>query len=151
MKSDLTMEKSEHLDEGDACPEKCGGTLHYLKPVNCSCRISPPCSSCTDVKITCNYCGWEEEYTFESAPESAQKAPSTEWWRRKKGSHDFGNGKRIFDYDYDSSSGSTMVYTGRYEGDVTAADIIAVIGDGTFGHRGPFMDNGRFTYTKITD
>ena len=64
---------------------------------------------------------------------------------------DLGDGKRIFDCDYNSSSGSTMEYRGRYEGPVTAEDIIKLLGDGTFGHRGPRMINGSFTYTKITD
>jgi len=64
---------------------------------------------------------------------------------------DLGNGKRIFDYDYDSSSGSTMLYTGRYDGAVSAQDIITALGDGSFGHRGPVLSGGKFTYTKVTD
>ncbi len=68
-----------------------------------------------------------------------------------KRSIDLGNSKRIFDFNYDSSSGSTMVYKGRYEGNVSPQDIINALGDGTFGHRGPTMTNGYFTYTKITD
>jgi TPP-dependent indolepyruvate ferredoxin oxidoreductase alpha subunit len=64
---------------------------------------------------------------------------------------DLGNGKRLLNWDYDSSSGSTMVYRGQYEGPVTEQDIIDCLGDGTFGHRGPTLGNGRFTYTKITD
>lgn len=46
-----------------------------------------------------------------------------------------------------------MVITGQYEGDVTAAEIFAHFGDGTFGHRGPtlYKHTRRFTYTKITD
>ncbi|MDR3582522.1 MAG: hypothetical protein P4L67_04585 [Candidatus Pacebacteria bacterium] len=44
-----------------------------------------------------------------------------------------------------------MVYRGRYEGNVTAKDIIEALGDGSFGHRGPILRNGHFTYTKITD
>jgi len=66
-------------------------------------------------------------------------------------SHEFGDGKRIYDWDYDSSSGSTMVYKGKYKGDVTAEDILKFFGDGTFGHRGPSLHNGIFTYAKITD
>ena len=26
----------------------------------CSCHINPPCSACTDKKLTCPECGWEE-------------------------------------------------------------------------------------------
>jgi hypothetical protein len=79
-------------------------------------------------------------------PEAGEKEEDTEMKE-----HSFGNGKRIFDWDYDSSSWSTMLYTGRYEGDVTQQDIISYLGDGTFGHRGPIFNHGRFTYTKITD
>lgn len=65
--------------------------------------------------------------------------------------HTFPHGGRVFNINHDGSSGSTMVFTGQYEGEVTAADIFAYLGDGTFGHRGPSLGNGRFTYTKITD
>lgn len=73
----------------------------------------------------------------------------------KNPSKNLGNGKRIYDYDYDASSGSTMVYRGKYEGPVTAQDIIDALGDGTFGHRDLTLygnkERGAFTYTKITD
>jgi hypothetical protein len=70
---------------------------------------------------------------------------------------DLGNGKRIFDYDCNSESGSTQVWRGKYEGDVTKDDIIAAFGDGSWGHRGPVLypcqpgKPGVFTYTQITD
>lgn len=44
-----------------------------------------------------------------------------------------------------------MVWTGEYEGPVTAKEIIDYFGDGTFGHRGPYLFGNRFEYTKITD
>lgn len=136
------------IEEAGGCPEQCGGHLHYPKVEDCSCHISPPCAACTDVCLTCGFCGWREPLVPVRASETAVSTP---WWDRPKPSHDLGNGKRIFDYGYDSRSGSTMVYRGRYEGEVTAADIIALLGDGTFGHRGPALSNGHFAYTKITD
>jgi hypothetical protein len=135
------------VTEGGDCPTKCGGTLHYPKVQGCRCHISPPCSACVDNPLTCNTCGWEEE---RHAYEPISTEPVTPWVF-KKPSHDLGNGKRIFDYTYDSRSGSTMVFKGRYEGEVTPDDIIACLGSGTFGHRGPAMMNGHFTYTKVTD
>jgi hypothetical protein len=60
-------------------------------------------------------------------------------------------GGRIFNVNSDGRSGSTMVFTGSYEGPVTAAEIYKHLGDGTFGHRGPTLFGNRFTYTKITD
>lgn len=140
-----------HYEEGDKCPNHhCSGTLEFLPSKSCSCHISPPCSSCTDIPLTCSECKWtapiieNEESTRPVSPDISERY-------FKRPSEDLGNGKRIFDYDYDSSSGSTMVYSGRYEGPVTAKDILDYFGDGTFGHRGPSLHNGRFSYTKITD
>jgi len=65
--------------------------------------------------------------------------------------HVIGDGKRLFNVFYDSRSGSTMEYRGEIEGDVSASEILATLGDGTFGHRGPRIEGKRFTYTKITD
>jgi len=145
------------IEEGCNCPE-CGKGKMELPPVEgCSCHINPPCSACTNNRLTCNSCGWEElepEYT-PAVPSKEQKSYYEKWNREyeeaKKRGHTFPHGGRIFNVDYDSSSGSTMEFTGQYEGPVTAEDIFNKIGDGTFGHRGPIMANGRFSYTKITD
>ncbi len=135
--------------EGGKCAE-CDGLLAYPKVENCSCHISPPCHACADNRLTCPKCGWEEtpavrEEKFRSVGPGISEMFSTH------PSIELGNGKRIFDFDYNSSSGSTMEYVGRYKGDVTAQDIISALGDGTFGHRGPILSNGRFSYVKITD
>ena len=122
------------IEEDAACPEKCGGKLQYKHEGGCSCHISPPCSSCTDALLTCNCCGWEEERHYEP-PSNIKYEP----WVYKKPSADLGNGKRIFDYDYDSSSGSTMEWKGKYEGPVTADDIFKHFGTGSWGHRGPYL------------
>lgn len=147
----MSTEATPKIEEGGECPEAgCTGTLFFPPPENCSCHISPPCHSCTSVQLTCDECGWV-------CPPPVRE----ETWRHIGGgiaervvtrpSHEFGDGKRIYDWDYDSSSGSTMVYKGKYKGDVTAEDILKFFGDGTFGHRGPSLHNGIFTYTKITD
>lgn len=145
------MSSSNRFEEGQLCPECKIGDLFYPKVENCSCHISPPCSSCVDNKLTCDDCGWEEpEIINEEKYRCVGDGISANYFTRP--SHEFGNGKRIFDWDYNSSSGSTMEYKGRYKGDVTAEDIINYFGKGTFGHRGPyFYENGTFTYTKITD
>ncbi len=123
-------------EEGQKCPECKEGILDYPKVQNCSCHINPPCSNCVDNKLTCEVCGWEEpeiinEQTFRYC------APVSEIVYTRP-SKELGNGKRIFDYYYDSSSGSIMVWKGKYKGDVTAEDILNYFGKGTFGHRGPF-------------
>ncbi len=138
------------IEEDAICPLDCGGRLQYQREGGCSCHISPPCSSCTDALLTCNSCGWQEERTYEP-PSNVKYEP----WVYKRPDTDLGNGKRIFDYDYDGSSGSTMAYKGRYEGNVTTKDILEYFGSGTFGHRGPYLlgneNGGSFTFTKITD
>lgn len=140
-----------YLEEGDTCSEPgCLGKMHYAPVENCSCHISPPCSACTSNLLTCDECGFGETPIVSEVKERMFCPGVTEIYHTRP-SIELGNGKRIFDYDYNSSSGSTMVYKGRYKGDVTPDDIIKALGDGTFGHRGPFLSNGRFTYTKITD
>jgi hypothetical protein len=144
----------EKIEEGSNCPE-CEGKMIIPRVVNCSCHISAPCSACVNNLLTCNECGFEYEPAADESPKNEEK------YRHVGGgifanyfthpSMDLGGGKRIFDYDYDSSSGSTMAYRGKYEGDVTKEDIIKALGDGTFGHRGPHLHKGQFTYVKITD
>lgn len=158
-----------NIEEGCACPECGEGKMEYPPVEGCSCHINPPCSACTDNRLACDSCGWKEpepEYTY--PPPSADETAYYEKWRKeleeaKKRGHTFPHGGRIFNVDYDSSSGSTMAFKGEYEGPVTAKDIFDKIGDGTFGHRGPFLyprirdvadpeqQKGTFSYTKITD
>lgn len=49
--------------EGDECGRNgCRGVIDSHPPENCSCHISPPCSSCTSPRGFCPVCGWEEKY-----------------------------------------------------------------------------------------
>lgn len=72
-------------------------------------------------------------------------------WQEHMSRRELGSGKALLDLRCNGASGSTMVWTGKCEGPVTAEDIITHFGDGVFGHRGPVMAGGRFTYTLITD
>jgi len=57
---------SEHKEEvgtqeGETCNrENCTGVIEYQESENCSCHISPPCSSCLSVALHCPDCGWED-------------------------------------------------------------------------------------------
>lgn len=141
---------NEFYEEDHLCPECHAGRLHYPPVKNCRCHTNPPCSACVDNKLTCPKCGWEwdapEQIDVPVCPGILERI-----YPAKRKIHVFPHGGRIMDFDYDSSSGSTMDYKGKYEGDVSASDIIAALGDGTFGHRGPLMSNGKFSYAKITD
>lgn len=49
--------------EGDKCTySDCDGMFEYIREGQCSCHISPPCSSCVDAPLICNKCG---EYSDE--------------------------------------------------------------------------------------
>ncbi|AWJ88897.1 hypothetical protein Sp245p_03385 [Azospirillum baldaniorum] len=149
------MAAEAFIENGSPCPDGCGGVLHWPEVENCSCHISAPCGNCTDNRLICNECGWEEP-AAKNAPLSKESQDAyakwaREWAEAKARGHKFQHGGRVFNISDDGRSGSTMVFTGQYEGPVTAADIFEYLGDGTFGHRGPTMNNGRFTYTKITD
>lgn len=147
-------------EEGNKCPNlDCTGHIVIDYPDGgCSCHINAPCSRCTSSFLVCDTCGEKEpEDDYLHVPVMAYRSIGmgiTELYC-KNPSKDLGNCKRIYDYDYDSSSGSTMVYKGKYEGPVTPQDIIDALGVGTFGKRGPFLTGdkirGSFTYTKITD
>lgn len=142
------MPRLQVMNEGDKCTE-CNGRMTFPVVENCSCHINAPCSACVENPLTCNTCGWVYEapsvsYRHLGGGISERLTPN------KRKVHVFANG-RIMDWDYDSRSGSTMVYTGKYEGKVSSDDIINYFGDGTFGHRGPSFTAGRFEYTLITD
>ena len=144
---------NEEKQEGDKCPD-CDGLLGYGIPENCSCHINPPCNACVENPLKCFSCGWEQELEPIKCTSSVDKYWSKfvyDWEVARKLGYTFPNGGRIFDVKIDSRSGSTMEYSGYYEGNVTAKDILEYYGDGTFGHRGPELFGGRFSYTKITD
>jgi len=149
------------IEEGGPCPEPgCDGTLEFPRVEGCCCHINPPCSACTDNKLTCTECHWEEPEVEQPPPTQAERDHwakyAVDWEAARQRGHTFENGGRIFDMRHDGSSGSTMVWTGQCEGPVTTKDIFEYLGEGTFGHRGPFIHGSpsgkrRFTYTLITD
>ncbi len=154
----MSAQKEKEPEEGGECPECHEGTMEIPKSKNCSCHVSPPCSACVDKLLTCDSCGWEFEPEYEPTPPPTQSERDgwakylADWEAARQRGHTLPSGGRIFDIHSDGSSGSTMVFTGQYEGEVTAREIFEYLGDGTFGHRGPTLLSGkRFTYTKITD
>ncbi len=47
-------------EEGDRCLSSgCQGFYRVVLDGDCRCHISPPCSACTDAKLTCGECGDE--------------------------------------------------------------------------------------------
>lgn len=142
---------TEH-EEGDTCGNCMTGELkwrsiHY--DGYCSCHLHPPCSYCMEQELVCSTC---ETIHIEYAPEKYETpAPNhIKFWEQPFVPIVIGDG-RITGYDYDGRSGSTMVFRGTYEGNLTNQDLLAYFGSGTFGYRFGFCLGGRFEFTKITD
>jgi hypothetical protein len=113
----------------------------------CACHINPPCSYCTDQEEYCKDCGEVIiEYEAPSLTESIFNAWKSEPFKPKP----CGDGI-LTKINMDSSSGSTMHYTGTYEGDVCNADLLKYFGEGSWGYRFGYCSMGRFSFTKITD
>lgn len=131
-------------EEGDMCREKgCGGRLVYPQAENCSCHISPPCSACTSVRLTCPECGWEDdspEETYISVAPGLTMAerrprpldPTKIDWRNKMHTH------------------FSMIKEGVYPEGATIEDVRKVV-SGTFGGRFEQFGNGRFKFIAYTD
>lgn len=57
------MASNDYLEEGDEYP-LCGeGIMGYEGVENCSCHISPPCTSCLENPLVCLECGYDPEDT----------------------------------------------------------------------------------------
>ena len=46
-------------EEYDVCPECQKGRLRYIREGSCSCHIYAPCSSCVDMILECDTCGYQ--------------------------------------------------------------------------------------------
>jgi hypothetical protein len=113
----------------------------------CSCHISPPCSYCTDQEEYCKDCG---EVIEEYSPPTLTESLAAVWKPEPFKPRPCGDGL-LTRIALDSSSGSTMEYTGTYEGNVSNADLLKYFGEGSWGYRFGYCQNGRFKFTKITD
>lgn len=133
-----------YYEEGDRCPEKdCGGKLEYPEVENCSCHINPPCSACTDIVLTCQQCGWEEDapdYTYiRVGPGIAQREYKPRPLDKTK-----------IDYRSKPHSGASMLKEGVYPEGTTQSEVRKVV-DGTFGGRFTKFGNGKFKFIAYTD
>jgi hypothetical protein len=133
-----------YLEEGDKCPKyPCKGKMHYPLPENCSCHISPPCSACTDIVLTCNECGWEDD----SEPERAvMVCPGLSEIIHKPRKLD--NTK--IDYRILPHTHFTMILKGVYPEHMSQQEVKEQV-KGTFGGRMVSFKDGKFEYIAYTD
>lgn len=133
-----------YLEEGDRCREKgCDGILHFPKAENCSYHISPPCSWCTSVMLTCPECGWVDE----SEPERfTPVAPGLSMLEHKPRPLD----PTKIDYRSKMHSECSMIKEGVYPEGATAADVRKEV-NGTFGGHFEYFRGGKFKFIAYTD
>jgi DNA adenine methylase len=54
----VTASEVREYEEGEECPQKCGGRLSP-QIENCTCFRHAPCSQCVDAVLGCDKCGWK--------------------------------------------------------------------------------------------
>jgi hypothetical protein len=132
------------FEENDSCNrEGCIGIIKNHLVENCSCHISPPCSSCTSPRGYCEVCGWDEaddevpeqKYTGQLyvAPKPKELDSTVVDWRA-----------------YSTNTGCTMIKRGVYPPSATIEDVRKVV-NGTFGGRFNYFKNGKFEFVAYTD
>jgi hypothetical protein len=146
------------FEEGATCNRNgCTGSIHMRAPENCSCHISPPCSSCTAPRGYCDECDWEE--VNESASEvqpmpQAEKDAWAVWVKEQDRLRSLPLDSTRVSWRDKSHSSCSMVKEGVYpqSGDDAAdRDMVRKKVDGTFGGRFDYFGNGRFRFIAYTD
>lgn len=134
--------------EGDKCGRNgCGGIIDTHPSENCSCHISPPCSSCTSPRNFCPECGWEEseDTVFNGFIVNIDRETGVfkSYERRPLD-------RTKIDWHSYSHSSCSMIKRGVYPEGTTAAEVRALV-DGTFGGRFNYFRNGEFEFVAYTD
>lgn len=135
---------TKFLTEGDKCPE-CEGKMHFPPVEGCYCHISPPCSACTDNKLTCDSCGYEvQEEPFNDHIVQADSKGIWAGWKLRE------LDKTKIDWHNKSHTHFSMIKEGVYPEGTTATEVRALV-DGTFGGRFESFGGGRFKFIAYTD
>lgn len=142
------------FDEGSICNrEGCTGTICMRRSENCSCHISPPCSSCTAPRCYCDTCDWDERDEPEPEIKPQTQAEKDMWaaWAKEQ--------DRLRNLPLDNTKVSwrdkphthfTMIKEGVYPLDMSIDQVRKEV-NGTFGGRFEHFGNGRFRFIAYTD
>lgn len=144
--------------EGEPCNRNgCHGHIAIRASENCSCHISPPCSSCTSPRNYCLECDWDEadEPEPECKPQTqAEKDYWASWWKEQERLRNLPLDDTKVSWRSKSHTHFSMIKEGVYpqSGDVAAdREMVRKQVDGTFGGRFERFGNGRFTFIAYTD
>ena len=134
------------FEEGAICHRNgCDGVIEFQKSENCSCHISPPCYSCTSVRLHCPGCGWEaeEQIINDYVVTINTKSHVYESWRPRP------LDPTKIDWHNKPHSNSSMIKEGVYpEG--TIIEEVRKLVDGTFGGSFAYFGDGRFKFIAYT-
>lgn len=139
-------------EEGQRCRrDGCEGRIEMSKSENCSCHISPPCSSCTGTHLICSDCDWEEpeEFSAPAAPVPNAGPISYDWMQpRTVASLD----RTRIDWINKTHSSCSMIKEGVFPIGTPKTEVEEKV-KGTFGgHFERFdKDAGTFKYIAYTD
>lgn len=128
-------------EEGDNCPECHKAKLAWPQR-ECSCHIKPPCGACTDARLTCPVCGWEDN------PEPYRELGGLGLLVREYAPRPLDPTK--IDYRVKTHTASTQICQGVYPDGTTRNQVEAKV-KGTFGGRFKAFGQGRFEYIAYTD
>jgi len=144
--------------KGETCGrDGCQGLIAIRKSENCSCHISPPCSSCTSPRNFCTQCDWDEadEPEPEIKPQTqAEKDFWDSWWKEQERLRSLPLDDTKVSWRSKSHTNFSMIKEGVYpqSGDVSAdREMVRKEVDGTFGGRFESFGNGRFKFIAYTD
>lgn len=129
-------------EEGDRCPECHKGRIDW-PPKNCSCHIDPPCCACTEARLLCSLCGWEDERPdYKDVPylpgiSAREYAPKP-------------LDPTKIDYRAKSHTSGSMIKEGVCPEGTTRKDVEMIV-RGSWGGRFESFGGGKFKYIAYTD
>ncbi len=145
--------------DGDTCCRNhCTGIIDIHPSDNCSCHLSPPCSSCTAPRNFCPDCGWEEV----DDPETYRTTINDYVVNidRSTGNYRSWEPRPLdptrIDYRNLPHTNASMIKEGIFPEGVTTEQLRSEL-VGTFGGRFEYLDQphdgkpGRFKYIAYTD
>lgn len=134
-------------EEGGVCGrDGCEGVIAFQKSENCSCHISPPCHSCTSVKLHCPNCDWEaEEHVINDYVVTLNpKSQVYEAWRPRS------LDPTKIDWYSKSHSNSSMIKEGVYPEGASIEEVRKAV-NGTFGGSFEHFGDGKFKFIAYID
>lgn len=144
--------------EGDLCDrDGCVGHIEIRPTDDCSCHISPPCSTCTAPRCYCDTCVWDEK--DEPEPEvvpltQEQKEFWAKWSAEQERLRNLPLDTTKVSWRSKPHSSCSMIKEGVYpdSGNRTAdLEKVRKEVDGTFGGRFEHFGNGKFKFIAYTD